>query len=227
MLSVIIPTMWKFKPFPRYLEQIIGQDCIGEVILIDNDTEARPKDFFSNPKIKLLEQEENIYVNPAWNLGAKIAQYSNLCFLSDDVIADGRIYFEADSFLNTHKDAELLVTLIGHEPHGQPKVSCGEIKISYHQEMMNVGLHGAFSLFFMTKESYKPIPEKLKVIHGDAYLHNKTVESGGRIYCIHDFFYYSPWNTTISKVCKDEKASLISDDLMAWDEMVLNKEVII
>ncbi len=112
--------MWKFKPFPRYLEQIIGQDCIGEVILIDNDIEARPKDFFSHPKIKLLEQEENIYVNPAWNLGAKIAQYSNLCFLSDDVIADGRIYFEVDSFLNTHKDAELLVTLIGHEPHSQP-----------------------------------------------------------------------------------------------------------
>lgn len=52
--------MWKFKPFPRYLEQIIGQDCIGEVILIDNDTEARPKDFFFHPKIKLFEQEENI-----------------------------------------------------------------------------------------------------------------------------------------------------------------------
>ncbi len=60
MLSVIIPTMWKFKPFPRYLEQIIGQDCIGEVILIDNDIEARPKDFFSHPKIKLWRTFEQI-----------------------------------------------------------------------------------------------------------------------------------------------------------------------
>jgi hypothetical protein len=93
--------------------------------------------------------------------------------------------------------------------------------------MVNVGLHGAFSLFFMTKESYKPIPEKLKVIHGDAYLHNKTVESGGRIYCIHDFFYYSPWNTTISSVCKNGKEVVIENDLTAWDKMIEVGEVIL
>jgi len=220
MLSVIIPTMWRFKPFPRYLKQIIGQDCIGEVIIIDNDVNERPKDFFSHPKIKLLEQEENIYVNPAWNLGAKTAQYSNLCFLSDDVIADGRIYFEADSFLNQHKDIGMLVTLIGHEPHNQPKVSCGEIKISHQKELIDVGLHGAYSLFFMTKQSYIPIPEKLKVIHGDAYLHGKTVELKRKIYCMHDFFYYSPWNVTISSVCKNGKEVLIENDLAAWDKMI-------
>jgi hypothetical protein len=225
MLSIIIPTMWKFKPFPRYLEQIIGQDCIGEVIIIDNDVQSRPKDFFSHPKIKLLEQKENIYVNPAWNLGAKTAQYSNLCFLSDDVIADGRIYFEADSFLNQHKDIGMLVTLIGHEPHNQPKVSCGEIKINYQKEMTNVGLHGAYSLFFMIKDLYTPIPEKLKVIHGDAYLYCKTVELKRKVYCIYDFFYYSPWNVTVSSVCRDGKEILIEDDLKIWDEMLLRKEV--
>jgi hypothetical protein len=92
---------------------------------------------------------------------------------------------------------------------------------------LKVGLHGAYSLFFIHKEIYSPIPEKLKIIHGDAYLFHKAVESGKNTYCIHNFFYYSPWNCTVAKVCKDGKEILIEEDNKIWEELILNKEVLL
>ena len=37
MLSVIIPTMWKYEPFLDYLKGVLEQESVGEVIIINND----------------------------------------------------------------------------------------------------------------------------------------------------------------------------------------------
>ena len=229
MLSVIMPTMWKFHYTVRFLEQIVGHDVIGEVIVIDNDFESRPiSEVLSHPKIRLIDFGKNIFVNPAWNLGASTARYHNLCFLSDDVIADLRSFYEADKYLTANKDNSigLLCGLCEHDLHHQPKVSTGEIEIYSTNERPGIGFHGGFSYFFCRKEAYTPIPDKLKIVCGDAYLWNKMREFDKMHHMMYNYFYYSPWNVTINHITKnDDLAKILRDDLDHWEQMLKDKEV--
>lgn len=219
MLSIVTPTIWAFKPFPRYLEQIIGYECIDEVLIIDNRKEERPpSEIFNHPKIRILEQEENIFVNPAWNLGAKEARNENICFLSDDVITDPRCFYEADKFLriNSPKETGLLCTLIGHELHNQPKVTTGEIVIE-KCEGSNIGMHGAFALFFVHKSNYLTIPEEFKIIHGDAYLWN-MMPNEKKHHMLHNVFFYSPFGVSCAKVFNEKEGLVtLNKDLENWE----------
>lgn len=225
MLSIIIPTIWAYDPHIRYLEQIIGHDCIGEVLIIDNRKENRPKaQILSHPKIRILEQEKNIYVNPAWNLGVREAKYDNICFLSDDVIADSRVYYEADKFLTekTQPNHGVLVTLIGWEPHNQPKVTDGIIQIVPH-EKANCGMHGAFALFFCHKKQYIEIPETFKVLSGDAFLWNKMVAMGREHHVMYNMFFYSPFGVSCGVVFNEGYSYITDlDNYDAWrkEEMI-------
>lgn len=227
MISIIVPTIWAYQPTLQYLNQIVGYDCIGEILIIDNRKENRPQsDLFSHTKVRILEQEKNIFVNPAWNLGAKEAKYDNLCFLSDDVIADPRVYFEADRFLSheTKDDHGLIATMIGWELHNQPKVSTGIIEISPQKEFTNngesVGMHGAFALFFCHRNQYIPIPEELKILSGDAYLWNKMISMGRNHFIMYNFFFYSPWGISCSIVNDAEETKEIHmQDIMLYDKM--------
>jgi GT2 family glycosyltransferase len=229
MLSVIMPTMWKFHYTARFLEQIVNYDAIGEIIVIDNESSSRPESaVFTNPKIRLIDFGKNIFVNPAWNHGASTARYDNLCFLSDDVIVDLRSFYEADRYLTANKDNSigLLCGLCEHELHNQPKISTGEIEIYSTNEKPGIGFHGGFSYFFCRKESYIPIPDKLKIVCGDAYLWNKMRELDKTHHMMYNYFYYSPWNVTVNFITKiDELAQILREDLENWDRMIENKEV--
>ena len=56
---------------------------MGEIIIIDN----APTDFFyDNEKVVTLKQEENIYVNPSWNLGVEESDYDKFIIFNDDII---------------------------------------------------------------------------------------------------------------------------------------------
>jgi hypothetical protein len=230
MLTVIIPTIWAYEPHTKYLEQIIGHDCIGEVLIIDNRKENRPDAaVLKHPKVRILEQEKNIYVNPAWNLGVQEAKYDNLCFLSDDVIADSRVYFEADKFLTekTEPNHGVLVTLIGWELHNQPKVSDGIIQISSYHSLRNddkpVGMHGAFALFFCHKKQYIEIPEAFKILSGDAYLWNKMLAMGRMHYVMYNFFFHSPFGVSCAIVFNEKDGfPFIKNDIENYDNFVKN-----
>lgn len=228
MLTVIIPTIWAYEPHTTYLEQIVGYDCIGEVLIIDNRKEKRPNaSVLTHPKVRILEQEKNIYVNPAWNLGVKEAKYDNLCFLSDDVIADPRAFFEADKFLTekTEPNHGVLATLIGWEPHNQPKVSDGIIKISSYHDMRNndapVGMHGAFALFFCHRNQYITIPDIFKILSGDAYLWNKMISMGRTHHVMYNFFFHSPFGVSCGVVfAEPDGLPYLSNDIENYKKFV-------
>jgi hypothetical protein len=82
--SVIIPTLWKCNLENFYKTMLIfcGEPQIKEIILIDNDITFKQtiKSNILNlsPKIKYYPQDENIYVNPAWNLGESEARGGTL-----------------------------------------------------------------------------------------------------------------------------------------------------
>ena len=83
-VSAIIPTLWRAKEFTDHLVNVLVEDeSVGEIIIIDN----APADFFyDNEKVVMLRQEENIYVNPSWNLGVEESDYDKFIILNDDII---------------------------------------------------------------------------------------------------------------------------------------------
>ena len=83
MISYIIPTLWKSKfifETINLFKQI--NDDQAELIIIDNNqgTFTDP-----DPRIKVFKMPQNIFVNPAWNLGVNFSKNNRVCIINDDV----------------------------------------------------------------------------------------------------------------------------------------------
>ncbi len=89
--SVVIPTLWKSNRIGKLLFDLIKCEFVDEIILIDNA--GKFFEYFEGlDKVKLVQVEENIYVNPAWNLGIKIAKNNSIALLNDDINFDPNIF---------------------------------------------------------------------------------------------------------------------------------------
>ena len=88
--AVIIPTMWRSPLTIPLLASLSESPHVQEIIIIDNSPVDKPP--FQLPKIKILEQAENIYVNPAWNLGVQYTRYDLICLCNDDVAFNPSIF---------------------------------------------------------------------------------------------------------------------------------------
>ena len=53
MISVIIPTMWKYEPFLGFIEYLARVPSVGEIIIINNAADKTPGNtVFYNPDRK-------------------------------------------------------------------------------------------------------------------------------------------------------------------------------
>ena len=88
--SIIIPTLWKSNRIHKLLSDLIDCEFVDEIILIDNA--GRYFEYYEAlDKVKLIQVEENIYVNPAWNLGIKVAKNELVALINDDINFDSNI----------------------------------------------------------------------------------------------------------------------------------------
>lgn len=92
MISFIMPTLWKAEEIHNSIinfKKITNKHV--ELILIDN----KNSDFFDeDPRIVVIKCSKNIFVNPAWNIGVKLAKNKYICLLNDDV------YFNFNTIVN-------------------------------------------------------------------------------------------------------------------------------
>lgn len=87
MYSVIIPTLLKSELIWKLLDDLNNCPAVGEILVIDNSGRFKS----DLEKVKRVEVPENIFVNPAWNLGVSLAQFENICLCNDDVNFDCRV----------------------------------------------------------------------------------------------------------------------------------------
>jgi hypothetical protein len=151
-ISVIVPTMWMPHTFPYMMQQYNDCSSVGQIIIINNNVSATPE-LPELSKLIMLNQEENIYVNPAWNLGAETAEEEILCIINDDLVVP---YFEAlCEFVISH---ESLLGCMG--PHKSclrhPHNEC-DFKL---QRRRSITLkHTYFGpMMFLKRENYQTIP---------------------------------------------------------------------
>lgn len=93
MISVIVPTMWRYKPFYQFLEDMLSSPYVGEVFIIDNNPDEKPDlKIFNHPNITMHTFGKNVYVNPAWNYAVPRAKYDRICLYGDDLIFDLKLF---------------------------------------------------------------------------------------------------------------------------------------
>lgn len=208
MFSVVIPTMWRYKPFIPFLNDLQKFDLIDHIDIIDNDVDNRPSDihyldkcFAENGSPKILfyhpldtGDQKNIYVNPAWNLGAKGAKQEKVAILNDDFIFDLRVFYRVDELLNDPKTG-VIGTAPGDHPTltGQPKLTTGAIDIIPHTDQH---LWGFGYAMFLNKKNWEPIPEDMKVFCGDNWIFDGCKQKGLTNYLITNFLWRTPGSVT-------------------------------
>lgn len=182
-ISVVIPTLQKNVELLKNLIATLADDeNVIEIILIDNSTKGfEINDVFKNNdvskindisnKLRLINPEKNIFVNPAWNLGVKEAKADIVALLNDDIIIPegfcssiagemnpdmGVIGYNID-FVET--TSEIL------PPPSKTPITLTPLK--YRSNNWGIAI-------FFYKTSYFEIPENLKIYFGDDWIFNKN-----------------------------------------------------
>lgn len=167
MISVIVPTMWRYAPFVNfYLNEIVKVPEVGEIIIINNDkSNTPPNPILRHEKVKVIDQEKNIFVNPAWNLGVEVSRNEKLCFLNDDAMVDLRLFSLMDNWLTDQIGAAGIVEYL--EGIDQPPFRDGSIDLILRTVE---NCYGFGVLFFIHKNNWIPIPLELEVAYGDVWV---------------------------------------------------------
>lgn len=165
--SVVIPTMWYSDKIHTNLSNLNDCDEVGEIILIDNNTSLKPDYIHNLEKVKYLPQDGNIFVNPAWNLGVNISIYKNICVSNDDVVFNTDIM----SWILPHIHKGVIGMWTGNY-YGE------NVQSPYELHPINGRPWGWGCLFFIHKDNWVEIDERLKIACGDDWLIHH-VKGGG------------------------------------------------
>ena len=193
-VSAIIPTLWKAKEFTDHLVDVLIEDeSVGEIIIIDN----APTDFsYDNEKVVMLKQEENLYVNPSWNLGVEESYYEKFIILNDDIIIPYNFVFELESMLTPDKG------IIGIDERGVIKIPNFDSKnITFLDRKIDLKpLKKRSWGFGITlaghRKSYYKIPENIRIWYGDDYLVQMNNEHYKTNYIVDDLPIFTMMSAT-------------------------------
>ena len=155
--------MWYSDKIHENLRRLNDSDDVGEIILIDNNSSLKPMHMPYRSKLRYLPQNRNIYVNPAWNLGIVESKYNNICISNDDVIFDTDVLKFVQPYLS-----EGIYGMSTGNYYGVDKDKPYEINKLDHRPW------GWGCLFFINKDNWIPIDERLKIACGDDWLIHHT-----------------------------------------------------
>lgn len=157
LFSVIIPTLQRAPQLAELVAMLSQHPLVDEVLIINNAITPLP---FRGDKVRVLQPERNMYVNAAWNWGAREARSDLLAFANDDVMFEPDLLAAVRSRLVRRR-----VGMIG--PHAS--AFNGTKRRRAFRSVYKRG-HGMGTLMFMRRESFTPIPEDLLIWCGDDWL---------------------------------------------------------
>jgi len=162
MFSVILPTIWspKIEDIDGFINKLQNCDLVDEIILINNAPQKYSGRYSDLSKIRELKYD-NIYVNPAWNVGVYQSKNELVCILNDDVDFNLDVF----EFIKEQLDRDD-VKIIGASKSSYHRESDGDFNL----EKVEVRNRGWACIMFFKKKNWIIIPSDLKIYFGDDYL---------------------------------------------------------
>ena len=218
-VSAIIPTLWRAKEFTDHLVNVLVEDeSVGEIIIIDN----APADFFyDNEKVVTLRQEENLYVNPSWNLGVEESDYDKFIILNDDIIIPYNFVSQLEKWLTKDKG------IIGiDKPSVIKVVDCSNENITFLDReiaLKSIVIRdwGFGIVMAGHRKSYYKIPENIRIWYGDDYLTQMNNEQGKVNYVIDDIPIFTKMSATSDLEDFNEIKNI---DTLMYDRFIKRKD---
>lgn len=157
--TVIIPTLQHSEHLSGLLDLYAAHPRVGEIIVINNEPTrllCHP-----SPKVRVLHQEQNIFVNPAWNLGFKESKFDYLIISNDDimiapeVVTDGLRALDSGKYPIIGLDGGSLFRKVATRPKLRVATAVNRP-------------YG--TLMFLRRADYLYIPEDILIYAGDDWL---------------------------------------------------------
>ena len=169
--SIIIPTLWKSNRTDKLLKDLEECEYVDEIIVIDNSSIYETDRTIG--KIRMVSKGENIYVNPAWNLGIELAKNECIALCNDDINFNPNIFGVIDESILTY------VGIIGMG-EGNYKDEMDKEKGSYI-DIWEPGVNdwGWGCLIMLKKSHWLPIPNEIKIWYGDNIIKDVNSVSKG------------------------------------------------
>lgn len=177
--SVVIPTMKRcWDVTLKLLENLYNDPAVGEIILIDNSEtmEAYSFPFGDNKwidKLKPVQMDHNMYVNPSWNWGVSKASFEYIALVNDDVLLPQNIMSALaqgpiDKLGVLGMFEQSVLPIDNHDPFYADKVELVPVDTRWN----------AFGIFMiMHKSNYRVIDDRMKIFCGDdSIFHRLRIE---------------------------------------------------
>lgn len=164
-VSVVIPTLQKNKDLLHKLVESLEEDnSVSEIIVIDNSLQGLS---FSTEKLKLITPEQNLFVNPSWNLGVKIAKNEIVALLNDDIIIPTNFCHDVISQMNPEMG---IVGMNGDKIEAITDIDKQPVNENIYLEPASYMDHYYGVAMFFYKSSYNIIPNEIKIVYGDSWI---------------------------------------------------------
>ena len=218
-VSAIIPTLWKAKDFTDHLVDVLVEDkSVGEIIIIDN----APADFFyENDKTITLWPDENIYVNPSWNLGIEESSYDKFIIFNDDIIVPYNFVSQLESLLTIERG------IIGIDAPSVIKIdSFNDKNITFLDREIElksiINRDWGFGIVMAGhRNSYYKIPKNIRIWYGDDYLTQMNTQQGKVNYVIDDIPIFTKMSATSDL---EEFNEIKNVDTLMYDRLIKREE---
>lgn len=196
-LSVIIPTMWKSNLIFDTIDQVVDMDENIEIIIIDNNYNPIS---FSSSKVKKLNQETNIFVNPAWNLGVQEAKYNHIILHNDDILCNLKVFYNSYfKFIKKESNCGLISFWPTDLSLNAPLNRDGDV-IEFKKNKDRVRWNGFGMFMAMPKKNYFFIPDELKVFFGDDLQNIWNILNGRESFGSYDLKFRGEYSRTVNSI---------------------------
>ena len=181
-ISVVIPTLLKNTDVLfRLINTLDADSFVKEIIVINNSDKNFSHD---SPKVKIVQSKANMYVNPSWNYGIKIAKYPLCALFNDDLlVCDGfcgqvaRLIQKEQNFGCCGMDKNFV--------HNTQNVSTPKFaKASLKIDNLDIPINCWGCIIFVKKRDWVDIPDDIKIWWGDDFIRFTQVQNKRQVFKI-------------------------------------------
>ncbi len=216
MISIIIPTLWKSDKIYKTIESFLlyNNKENSEIIIIDNlNSDYKSPDL---NYIRVEKMQENIFVNPSWNLGAKLARNNHICLLNDDIFIN--IHTLLENFKRLVYDVNLDYGMIPIQPKEFKfyEIPNNDNDLFFLDKVKTRG-SGFGMMMIMKKENYYDIPDCFKIYFGDDilwYINDNLLKNKN--------LYFKNLKVTgsLSVTSSEFESQYLQQESIYWDEEI-------